>query len=49
MPGHHLLKCEVLAALAAAHSLLGELDFQRRCLNKGLEVCRDTTASSTDK
>lgn len=47
--GQHLLKCEVLSALATAHGMLGEVDFQRRCYNKGLEQCRDVTASSADK
>lgn len=49
LPGQHLLKCEVLAGLAAAHQVLGEVDFQRRCYNKGLEQCKDKTANSADK
>jgi hypothetical protein len=49
LPGQHLLKCEVLAGLAAAHQVLGEVEFQRRCYNKGLELCKDKTAVSTDK
>lgn len=49
LPGQHLLKCEVLAGLAAAHQVLGEVDFQRRCYNKGLEQCKDKTANSADR
>lgn len=49
LPGQHLLKCEVLAALAETHQSLGETDFQRRCYSKGLEVCRDPAAPAADR
>ncbi len=49
LPGQHLLKCEVLAALAATHQSLGETDFQRRCYSKGLEVCKDKAAAGADR
>lgn len=49
LPGQHLLKCEVLAALGAAHQLLGELEFQRRCYTKGLEQHKDPSANSADR
>lgn len=49
LPGQHLLKCEVLAALAATHQSLGETDFQRRCYSKGLEVCKDPAAPAADR
>jgi hypothetical protein len=49
LPGQHLLKCEVLAGLAAAHQTLSEVDFQRRCYSKGLELCKDKSANSADK
>lgn len=49
LPGQHLLKCEVLAALATAHQSLGETDFQRRCYSKGLEVCKDPQAAGADR
>jgi hypothetical protein len=49
LPGQHLLKCEVLAALATAHQVLGEVEFQRRCYTKGLEQCKDVAASQADK
>lgn len=49
LPGQHLLKCEVLAALATTHQSLGETDFQRRCYSKGLEVCKDPSATGADR
>lgn len=49
LPGQHLLKCEVLAGLAAAHQTLSEVDFERRCYSKGLELCKDKSANSADK
>lgn len=49
LPGQHLLKCEVLAGLATAHQTLGEVDFQRRCYTKGLDLCKDKAANSADK